>query len=69
MHHHFQEPWTNTNYGDILSIWDRMFGTYQSVSTHQELQFGLDSFSEKQETEEFWKLIKIPFGKYRPKPQ
>jgi sterol desaturase/sphingolipid hydroxylase (fatty acid hydroxylase superfamily) len=37
VHHHFQEPWTNTNYGDILSIWDRMFGTYQSVSTHQEL--------------------------------
>lgn len=27
-HHHFERPWTDTNYGGILSIWDRLFGTF-----------------------------------------
>jgi sterol desaturase/sphingolipid hydroxylase (fatty acid hydroxylase superfamily) len=27
-HHHFERPWTDTNYGGILSVWDRMFGTF-----------------------------------------
>ena len=26
-HHHFERPWTDKNYGGILSIWDRLFGT------------------------------------------
>ena len=28
VHHHWQQPYTDTNYGAVLSIWDRMFGTY-----------------------------------------
>jgi len=27
-HHHFERPWTDTNYGGILSVWDRLFGTF-----------------------------------------
>ena len=27
-HHHFERPWTDKNYGGILSIWDRVFGTF-----------------------------------------
>lgn len=27
-HHHVERPWTDTNYGGILSIWDRVFGTF-----------------------------------------
>ena len=26
-HHHFMLPTTNRNFGDVLSIWDRLFGT------------------------------------------
>ena len=26
-HHHAERPWTDMNYGGILSVWDRMFGT------------------------------------------
>lgn len=29
VHHHFKQPYTNCNYGDVLSIWDRMFGAFQ----------------------------------------
>ena len=27
-HHHFERPWTDTNFGNVLSCWDRMFGTF-----------------------------------------
>ena len=27
-HHHYERPWTDSNYGGILSIWDRAFGTF-----------------------------------------
>jgi sterol desaturase/sphingolipid hydroxylase (fatty acid hydroxylase superfamily) len=41
-HHHDARPWTNTNYGNILSCWDRLFGTY----TYQDpsfVRYGLDT--------------------------
>ena len=27
-HHHYQQPWTDSNFGNVLSIWDRLFGTF-----------------------------------------
>jgi len=68
IHHHYQEPLTNKNYGDIFSIWDRLFGTYAKVKSGNEIVFGLDSFPDVNENYHFGKLLKIPFGKYRPKP-
>ena len=41
-HHHCQMPATNSNYGDVFSIWDRMFGTYVSMR-NEEIVFGLDT--------------------------
>tara|TARA_A100001011_G_scaffold183922_1_gene192761 strand:- start:649 stop:1398 length:750 start_codon:yes stop_codon:yes gene_type:complete len=26
-HHHHERPWTDSNYGNILAVWDRLFGT------------------------------------------
>lgn len=69
VHHHDQEPLTNTNYGDIFSVWDRLFGTFASVDSHAKISFGLDSFPDTEENNHFGKLLKIPFGKYRPKPE
>ncbi len=40
-HHHFERPWTDTNFGNILSIWDRIFGTFVYADPGQ-IQFGLD---------------------------
>src|SRR3990170_2997058 len=28
VHHHWQQPYTDSNYGLIFSLWDRMFGTF-----------------------------------------
>ncbi len=27
VHHHYQMPYTDSNYGDVLSIWDRLYDT------------------------------------------
>jgi len=41
-HHHFERPWTNSNYGNILSCWDRMFGTF-IYADPDDIQYGLDT--------------------------
>jgi sterol desaturase/sphingolipid hydroxylase (fatty acid hydroxylase superfamily) len=41
-HHHFRLPGTNCNYGDVFSIWDRIFGTYVEFA-HEHIVFGLDT--------------------------
>jgi len=40
-HHHFEAPWTDRNYGNMLSIWDRLFGTYMEGDI-TEVKYGLD---------------------------
>ncbi len=64
IHHHYKQPYTDTNYGDVLSIWDRMFGTFQRVSA-KNLIFGVDTFMEQKDIGKFSSIFKIPFGKYR----
>lgn len=41
-HHSPQKNLTNSNYGNFLSIWDRLFKTYTSAENHD---FGLDNLS------------------------
>ena len=40
-HHHFEVPWTDRNYGNMLSIWDRIFGTF-TYGNPADIQYGLD---------------------------
>ncbi len=64
IHHHYKQPYTDCNYGDVLSIWDRMFGTLKRMPADQ-LIFGVDTYMNKKETTDFISLVKIPFGKYQ----
>jgi sterol desaturase/sphingolipid hydroxylase (fatty acid hydroxylase superfamily) len=64
VHHHYEQPYTDCNYGDVLSIWDRLFGTFRRLPVNK-IIFGLDTFMDKKENSQYIKLIKIPFGKYR----
>jgi sterol desaturase/sphingolipid hydroxylase (fatty acid hydroxylase superfamily) len=41
-HHHYRMPATNRNYGDVFSIWDRMFGTLMHLAG-EDTVFGLDT--------------------------
>ena len=45
-HHHFQLPATNRNYGDVFSIWDRIFGTFTDLA-RKDTVFGLDTHMDR----------------------
>jgi len=44
-HHHFRLPATNHNYGDVFSIWDRLFGTFIDLP-REDTVFGLEAHME-----------------------
>ena len=41
IHHHYLQPETDSNYGNIFSIWDRLFGTFRKMDLSK-LKYGLD---------------------------
>ena len=62
VHHHWQQPYTDSNYGAVLAIWDRMFGTYQKLDPAQ-IRYGLDRYYPNEQDENFFMLLRRPFGK------
>jgi sterol desaturase/sphingolipid hydroxylase (fatty acid hydroxylase superfamily) len=61
VHHHWQQPFTDSNYGAVLSIWDRLLGTYKKLEP-AEIRYGLDRYYPNEEDENFLMLMKKPFG-------
>ena len=64
VHHHYQLPYTDSNYGNIFSIWDRMFGTYMQLDPDK-IVYGVDTFPDEKENSSIVGLLKQPFHKYR----
>lgn len=62
VHHHWKQPFTDSNYGAILSIWDRLLGTFKKLD-HSKVRYGLDRYYPDEKDENFLRLIKSPFGK------
>ena len=60
-HHHFERPWTDTNFGNVLSIWDRMFGTFTYGDTSK-IQYGLDVTDDSRD-EDIKYQLGLPFNK------
>jgi sterol desaturase/sphingolipid hydroxylase (fatty acid hydroxylase superfamily) len=65
VHHHYVLPYTDSNYGNIFSIWDRLFGTFKAMD-NDKLVFGIDTHMAAREHSNIWELLKMPFQKYRP---
>jgi len=59
-HHHYQLPWTDTNFGNIFSFWDRIFGTFV-YENPKDIVFGLDTLDPKTANDVAFQL-KIPFS-------
>jgi sterol desaturase/sphingolipid hydroxylase (fatty acid hydroxylase superfamily) len=66
VHHHYVQPLTDTNYGNIFSCWDRLFRTFAYVKDTRSLHYGIDTFPKEEENNRMRKLLEIPFQKYRP---
>lgn len=60
VHHHWKQPYTDTNYGAVFSIWDRLFGTFSTLNI-EEVRYGLDRYYPADKDEEVLTLLKKPF--------
>ncbi|CAA0164709.1 sterol desaturase family protein [Tenacibaculum maritimum] len=64
VHHHNLLPYTDANYGNIFSIWDRLLGTYMELD-REKIVYGVDTFPNEVKNGEIKELLKQPFQGYR----
>ena len=64
VHHHYRLPYTDANYGNIFSIWDRLFGTYLYLD-REKIVYGVDVFPNEKKNSQIKELLKQPFQKYQ----
>ena len=62
-HHHYRLPYTDANFGNIFSIWDRLFGTYLPFD-REKLVYGVDVFYDEVANGKIDILLKRPFQPY-----
>lgn len=60
-HHHFERPWTDSNFGNIFSFWDRLFGT-MVYDDPRKVQYGLDVLEDETANDVGYQF-KLPFNK------
>jgi len=58
VHHSSRQTETDSNFADVFTLWDRMFGTYKPART--EITYGLDQLRTPAD-QTFWGLLKAPF--------
>lgn len=64
IHHHYRLPYTDTNYGNIFSIWDRLLGTF-SYYDREKIIYGVDVLPNEKKNTKIISLLKQPFEKYQ----
>ena len=64
VHHHYVLPYTDSNYGNIFSVWDRLFGTFMTLD-RDAIIYGVDTFPDEEGNGKLGVLLKQPFHKYR----
>ncbi|MEN9322337.1 MAG: hypothetical protein RL699_117 [Bacteroidota bacterium] len=62
VHHHYMLPHTDSNFGNIFSVWDRLFGTFSYLPANQ-IVYGIDTYFDDQQTSSIVELWKIPFSR------
>ena len=60
VHHSREQHETDSNYSNIFSIWDRIFGTYTATVDFSLLRYGLDGFDDRKK-QTGPALLKLPF--------
>ena len=63
-HHHYRLPYTDANYGNIFSLWDRAFGTYLDLD-REKVVYGVDVFPDQRKNTQIKELLKQPFQSYQ----
>lgn len=60
LHHSDQQAETDSNYGNIFSIWDRIFKSYTMRSIEHNFSFGLSDQFNSQEWNSYSGMLKMP---------
>ncbi len=59
IHHHQNQEYTDSNYGNVFIFWDKLFGTYKELPVAA-IKYGLMEFEESKK-QTFWYLMIVPF--------
>jgi sterol desaturase/sphingolipid hydroxylase (fatty acid hydroxylase superfamily) len=62
VHHHYVLPHTDSNYGNLFSVWDRLFGTFRTIDRAQ-LTYGIDTHLADAEHASVGALLTMPLRK------
>ena len=65
IHHHYMQPHTDSNYGNIFSIWYYVFGTVKKMTRIDNLIYGVDNHMKSNEHSSLGNLLLIPFQPHR----
>jgi len=65
VHHHYSQPHTDSNYGNIFSIWDHLFQTVTNFGNTNDIIYGIDTHMDSNEHSSIKNLLMIPFQPYR----
>ena len=60
VHHHYVLPYTDSNYGNIFSIWDRIFRTFLKMK-NDDIKYGVDTYPDINSDTKIGTLLKLPF--------
>lgn len=64
VHHHYVLPYTDSNFGNIFALWDRLLGKYKNLDAKQ-IVYGVDVFPNEEENSRVGSLLKQPFQPYQ----
>ena len=64
VHHHHVLPYTDSNYGNIFAIWDRLLGTYKNLDAER-IVYGVDVFPNEDKNTRVGSLLGQPFQPYQ----
>ena len=59
VHHHYVLPYTDSNYGNVFSVWDRAFGTFMDMDRAR-LVYGVDTHMDAAEHGTVGALLTMP---------
>jgi len=62
VHHHYVLPHTDSNYGNLFSVWDRVFGTFRTMERGA-LTYGIDTHLAPAEHTSIGALLTLPLRK------
>jgi sterol desaturase/sphingolipid hydroxylase (fatty acid hydroxylase superfamily) len=61
VHHSRLLAETNSNYANVLTVWDRLLGTFTPSERAYTVVYGLDDVDPAR-MRGFWALLRMPFG-------